>query len=105
MKLLSTTVLIFIVTVIVCGCSRISKEEQSEEFIAAHVEKIKPIIRETNLAYWKAANTGNPEDYDKVSELEFEIRKIYSNSEEFEFLKERFHFELARYPWDKLHAL
>jgi peptidyl-dipeptidase A len=52
------------------------------------VTKIKPLEKEAHLAYWTAANTGNPEDYDKVSKLELKIRQIYSNPDEFAFLKD-----------------
>jgi peptidyl-dipeptidase A len=57
-------------------------------FIAAHVEKIKTMEKEANLASWDAAISGKSEDYDKVSELTLNIRRVYSNPEEFAFLKD-----------------
>jgi peptidyl-dipeptidase A len=51
------------------------------------VAKVKPLVKEVHLAYWQAANTGNAEDYSRVSELEFQIRQIYSNPKEFAMLK------------------
>ncbi|HUW18871.1 MAG TPA: M2 family metallopeptidase [Sedimentisphaerales bacterium] len=87
MKRLSTAILASAVPVIFLGCAANRRERQLEEFITAHVGKIKPMAREAALAYWDAANTGNPEDYDKVSKLEFEIRQVYSNPEEFALLK------------------
>jgi peptidyl-dipeptidase A len=59
-----------------------------QKFIAAHVEKTKPMDKETNLAWWDAAVSGKPEDYDKVSKLTLEIRQVYSNTEEFAFLED-----------------
>jgi peptidyl-dipeptidase A len=86
MKVLSIAVLMFTVAVSVTGCERRTKEEQLEDFITAHLAKIKPITKQLNLAYWRAATTGESEDYDEVSRLELEIRKIYSNREEFTLL-------------------
>ena len=86
MKVLSIAVLIFTVAVSVTGCERRTKEGRLEEFITAHLEKIKPITKQLNLAYWRAATTGESEDYDEVSRLELEVRKIYSNREEFALL-------------------
>jgi len=57
-----------------------------EEFVAAHVEKIRPIMKETNLAYWDAATTGSPEAYDRLADLELKIRKIYNNAKDFALL-------------------
>lgn len=78
---LSTTLIILI-----SGCAA-TKEEQLSKFIDAHVKEIKPLAKEANLAYWQAANTGNSEDYDRASELEFKIREIYSNPIEFALLR------------------
>jgi peptidyl-dipeptidase A len=64
------------------------KEKQLEKFITAHVEKVEPMLKAANLAYWDAANSGKPEDYNKVSKLTLEIRQVYSNPQEFAFLKE-----------------
>jgi peptidyl-dipeptidase A len=69
------------------GCAS-AKEKQLKEFITAHERKIKPIARQTNLAEWKAANSGKSEDYNRAGKLKFEIRQIYSNPREFALLKE-----------------
>jgi len=76
------------ITAVLCGCEPKTKERQLENFIAAHVEQIKPLMKEANLVYWNAANTGNSEDYDKFSKLELKIRQIYSNPKEFTLLKD-----------------
>jgi len=69
------------------GCGANEKEKQLSEFIDAHVAKVKPLMKEANLAYWDAATTGNDSAYDKYSELELKIRKIYSSPDDFKFLK------------------
>ena len=88
MKILPTAILISVTIIVTCGCDSDSKEHQLEKFITAHLEKVKPMAKGANLAEWKAANTGAPEDYNEVSKLKFKIRKIYSNTEEFAFLKD-----------------
>ncbi len=86
MKVLSIAVLMLVLAIGLVGCERRTKEEQLEEFIAAHVAKIKPVSKQLNLAYWRAARTGESADYDEVSRLELEVRKIYSDREEFALL-------------------
>ncbi|MHC4792268.1 MAG: M2 family metallopeptidase, partial [Planctomycetota bacterium] len=87
MKILSTVVVMLTITIALFGCKPGAKEKQLEKFITAHVEKIKPLHKKAGLAYWDAAITGDSEDYDKYSELELEIRQIYSNPKDFALLK------------------
>jgi len=88
MKILSTAAVMLTITIVLSGCEPGTKEKQLEKFITAHVEKIKPIMKEANLAYWNAAITGDSKDYDKFSKLQLKIRQIYSNPEEFTFLRD-----------------
>jgi len=88
MKTLSTLVIMLTMSIIVFGCASNAKEEDLEGFIAAHVEKVKPMMKEASLASWGAAISGKPEDYDKVSELTLKVRQVYSNPQEFAFLKD-----------------
>ena len=88
MKTLTSLIIIMTIGVVLSGCAHNAKEMELDKFITTHVEKVKPMMKEASLASWKAANTGKPEDYDKVSELTLKIRQIYSNPQEFAFLKE-----------------
>ena len=88
MKTLSTLIMTLAVSVIVFGCAPNARERQLQKFVTAHVEKIKPMEKEANLAYWDAAVTGKSEDYDKYSKLVLEIRQVYSDPQEFAFLEE-----------------
>ncbi|GAH58792.1 unnamed protein product, partial [marine sediment metagenome] len=88
MKILSTTIVMLTLTIVLLGCAPRTKEKQLEKFITAHVEKIKPIRKKASLAYWNAAITGDSKDYDKFSKLQLKIRQIYSNPEEFTFLRD-----------------
>jgi peptidyl-dipeptidase A len=88
MKTLSTLFILLSTSVVLFGCANNAKEMELDRFITAHVEKIKPISKQAALASWKAANSGKPEDYDRVSELTLKIRRVYSDPKEFAFLKE-----------------
>ncbi|MHC4727352.1 MAG: M2 family metallopeptidase [Planctomycetota bacterium] len=88
MKTLSTLIIILTISIVLFGCAHNAKETELDEFITAHVEKIKPMVKEVSLASWEAANSGKPEDYDKVSELTLKVRQVYSDPQEFAFLKE-----------------
>ncbi|MHC4371857.1 MAG: M2 family metallopeptidase, partial [Planctomycetota bacterium] len=70
------------------GCGPNQKEKQLQDFITNHVEKVKPMNKEANLAYWDAATSGKPEDYERVSELTLQIRQVYSDPDDFAYLKE-----------------
>jgi peptidyl-dipeptidase A len=63
------------------------KETQLKDFIAARVEKIKSLEKQANLASWEAAATGDPNAYDRSSELTLQLRQVYSNPQEFALLK------------------
>jgi len=88
MKTLSTLIVTLTASVALLGCASNQKEKQLQEFITTHVEKVKPMHKETNLAYWDAATSGKAEDYEKVSELTLKIRQVYSDPEDFAFLRE-----------------
>ncbi len=98
MRTLSTLLTVLTVSVLFLGCAhstpdsteraKAGKEDQMRQFIASHVEKIKPLQKEQNLAWWEAATTGKPADYTRTSELTLKIRQIYSDPKQFAFLKE-----------------
>ena len=58
-----------------------------EQFIAEHVKTVKPKNIKARKVAWAAATSGNAEDYQRHSELTLEIRQIYSNPEDFAYLK------------------
>ena len=96
MKTLSNLVMMLTISVIVFGCEAITKDQQMQKFVSAHVQKIKPMEKETNLAWWDAAVSGKAEDYDKVSKLTLQIRQVYSNRKEFAFLKDLKHADSVK---------
>jgi len=91
MRTLLTALMMLTMSVILFGCrppTAKEKRPQLQKFVTAHVEKIKPMAKETNLASWDAAITGKSEDYDKLSKLTLRLRQVYTNSQEFAFLKD-----------------
>jgi len=87
MKKILVAVTSFALSVLLFGCGSVAKERKLEQFIRTHVATIEPLTRQANLAYWDAATTGNSQDYDKFSQLQLAIRRIYGNSQEYAFLK------------------
>lgn len=64
-------------------------ETDLKNFIHNHLKTIKPLNKQAALAYWKAAVKGDDELYKKAGEMELKIRQVYSNTEDFAFLKEQ----------------
>ncbi len=87
MRICTTIVAMFAISILCFGCERSTEERQLKNFISAHVGKVKPVAKQVRLAYWRAANTGDAADYDQSSRLELQIRQIYTDSQEFAFLK------------------
>jgi peptidyl-dipeptidase A len=69
------------------GCAPSTRQNKLEGFIESHVEKVKPLAKQQTIAWWDAATTGRPEDYERASKTTLEIRRIYSNPKEFALLK------------------
>jgi len=62
-------------------------EEKLELFLKEHLEKVVSLSRKAHLAYFDASISGKPEDYQKASELEIALSKVYSNKKDFEKIK------------------
>jgi peptidyl-dipeptidase A len=73
-----------------CGNQSQQNNDMNKEFtdfIAKYEAKAKPLIKEMNIASFKAAVSGNEEDYKKAAELEFKLSKIFSDKNDFAILK------------------
>jgi len=88
MKSVLTTFSLFALAVLVFGCAPNMQEKKLQAFIDEHVETVKPLAKAAALAYWEAAISGKPEDYERTSELTLEVRQIYSDRSDFEFLRD-----------------
>lgn len=89
MKIKSILVPVLTTILVLSGCGMsVQKKPSPQEFIAAHVKKVKPMMIDAALANWKAANTGDPKDYDRFSKLQLKVRQVYRNPREFALVKE-----------------
>jgi len=89
MKTKSTLLPALTTIVVLSGCGMsVQTKPLPQEFITAHVKKIKPMMIDAALANWKAANTGDTKDYDRFSKLHLKVRRVYSNPQEFALIKE-----------------
>jgi len=88
MERILTLLAVFVIPVVLVGCAPAAKQGQLERFVEAHVAKVEPLTTEANLAYWDAATTGKTQYYDRFSELQLEISRLYSNTRDFAFIKD-----------------
>lgn len=91
MKMLTAFVLVgtSVVAILITGCKPgQSDEARLRDFIVGHLKKVEPLMKAQILADWNANATGEKKYYDESAALDFEIRKVRSNKDEFMFLKE-----------------
>ncbi len=88
MREMAISVFLAITALSLLGCAHNAEEKQLQQFITAHVAEIEPLSDQTNQTYWDASTTGKSEHYDKFSELQIAIRKIYSDPREYAYLKD-----------------
>ncbi|HOK38301.1 MAG TPA: M3 family metallopeptidase [Bacteroidales bacterium] len=80
------------IAVMFFSCKNNSKKEnemekQFNEFLIKHEAVVKPLYKKLTEAYFTASITGEEADYNKAAEYEFEYTKIFTNIDDFEFLK------------------
>jgi peptidyl-dipeptidase A len=63
-------------------------QAELQRFIDNHVNKVRPLAIQCNLAEWEAATTGSDQAYARAAELRLQIRQIYSDANEFAYLKQ-----------------
>ncbi len=75
----------------ISGCAKrnagTDKEAQLQTFIDNHLETVQPLAKQAALASWEAAVTGDPNAYDRSSEVTLQIRNIYSDPNDFKYLE------------------
>ena len=87
MKALSFKVFFLTFPLLLLGCAQNTTESRLQEFITTHVAQIEPLTTQANLAYWNASTSGDRQDYDKLHQLQMEIRQIYSNPREYALIE------------------
>ncbi len=75
---------------LLAGCT--SKQEKMKKeltnFIRKHDSVLIPLYKQTALASWNAAVSGNPEDFKKSEDLNLQMMSLYSNKESLKKLEE-----------------
>ncbi|MFQ6092425.1 MAG: M2 family metallopeptidase [bacterium] len=71
----------------VAGCAT-KEQKRFKSFVKSHLARVQPLLKERNLTYWEATASGEQQLYDRYAQLELDLKKIYSNREEFGQLKE-----------------
>jgi len=90
LKRVKIFVAIAIIGMLLQSCAETEVEKMNKElkeFIVDYEGKIIPLQEKYNLASFKAAISGNIEEYNTATELRIMISKIYSNKEKFKQLK------------------
>ena len=82
-------ILISLITLLITSCtSRTEKMEKDlQTFIDSLEVKVKPIEAGAAMAYFNATTTGKDEEYNKYSELNIQLSKIYADTAAFKKLK------------------
>ncbi|MDP3581728.1 MAG: M2 family metallopeptidase, partial [Ignavibacteria bacterium] len=62
-------------------------EEKFREFLNTYENKVVELSRENSLSYFEASISGKPEDYQRSSELQLKLSRIFTNKEDFAKLK------------------
>ena len=85
---MKSSFILFLLTVCFMTISIAQTEEQKlQAFIDNHVKTVEPKLKALNIANWNASATGEKKYYDEQAALELEVRRIYSNKDEFEQVK------------------
>jgi len=84
-------IIVLIITVVLlptCAETKVEKmNRELSEFITDYEEKMIPLQEKFNLASYKAAISGNIDEYNAATELRIMISKIHSNKDKFNHLK------------------
>lgn len=57
------------------------------DFLASHVTRVRPLMREVNLAWWEASTTGDTSTYERLSQVQLTLETIYTSREDFALLE------------------
>ncbi len=69
------------------GCAAQPRTEQVSQFVQTCVAKVEPLGARANLVYWEAATTGKPEKFEELKQLQLQLRRIYSDPNDFARIK------------------
>lgn len=75
------------VPVLCVGCTAPRGQNLVSQFIETHVAQVEPLSTRANLVYWEAATTGKSEKWEKLKTIQLEIRRVYSDRDDFAQIK------------------
>lgn len=75
------------VLVLSAGCATRHSQDDFSQFLQTHVAKVEPLSARANLVYWEAATTGKAEKFEELKQLQLQIRRIYSDANDFARIK------------------
>jgi peptidyl-dipeptidase A len=87
MRKLSPVWLVVCLLALCLGCAAEHSQDQFSQFLQAHVAKVEPLSAQANLVYWEAATTGRAEKFEEFKQLQLQIRRIYSDTNDFARIK------------------
>ena len=89
MKPIYVIVPTLLLSIVMLSCEPAQTDEgRLREFIANHLKQLEPKMAAMNIAEWNANATGEKKYYDENAALDLQIKRLRSNKEEFEFLKD-----------------
>src|SRR5579872_3209071 len=62
-------------------------DTQMQDFIDEHLATIRPLSRDSALAWWENAQTGSDEAAERAADLTAHMLKVYAEREPFAFLQ------------------
>ena len=85
MRLWTAGCLAALVTTVGCGKTG---EEAGRAFVARYLEKVRPLEKTSNLAWWQANISGKPEDFQAKEKAENAVNQALSDTQAFAELKQ-----------------
>ncbi|MCK4892499.1 MAG: M2 family metallopeptidase [Calditrichia bacterium] len=71
-----------------CSSEQEKMTQEFKQFLASYEDRVIPLSKESNLAYFMATTTGEDSLYSKLEHMEVELAKIFANQADFEKLSE-----------------
>ncbi len=88
MKNLNNIDILLFIIFILGGCATNTQEKKMQDFLDSRLQQIKALSKESAIAYWNATTTGDNSEYEKYSNVELKLRKIFSDKKDYALLKE-----------------
>lgn len=73
--------------VLSAGCAVDRRQEETSRLVRDCVSKVEPLTTQANRLYWEATTTGRAGKFDEFKEVQLQIRRIQSDSNDFARIK------------------